>query len=96
MQNMEAFFYHHQFPLVCINGILFALSIEAFHTICTNCVCLGECQILGHMTKDAQSLMLVTVIKNIKKLGYVLKVSCSHIYVFFLCYIFKEQILRVL
>ncbi|KAH7537030.1 hypothetical protein FEM48_Zijuj03G0049100 [Ziziphus jujuba var. spinosa] len=30
--------------------------------------------ILGHMTKDAQSLMLVTVIKNIKKLGYVLKI----------------------
>lgn len=50
--------------------MLNALSI----TICTCFVC----QILGHMTVDPQSLMLVTVIQNLQKLGYVFKVS--HLY----------------
>lgn len=34
-------------------------------------------QILGNMKKDARSLMLVTVMKNLQKLGYALKVNGS-------------------
>ena len=37
-----------------------------------------ECQILGSMEKNPQSLMLITVMKNLQKLGYELKVSVLH------------------
>ena len=33
-----------------------------------------EYQILGDMKKNPQSLMLITVIKNLQRLGYVVKV----------------------
>lgn len=33
-----------------------------------------EYQILGNMKKNPQSLMLITVMKNLQKLGYVVKV----------------------
>lgn len=39
----------------------------------------NECQILGNMQKNPQSLMLITVMKHLQKLGYVLKVSGSYI-----------------
>ena len=37
-----------------------------------------ECQILGNMEKNPQSLMLITMMKNLQKLGYELKVSVLH------------------
>lgn len=63
------------FIVSCMRSIL--LNFVCLHAL-NIIACISVCQILGHMRIDPQSLMLVTVIQNLQKLGYVFKVSHLH------------------
>lgn len=50
----------------------FAIGLSSFHKF--NHASIWLCKVLGNMKKDPLSLMLSTVVKNLRGLGYMIKV----------------------